>query len=552
VTGSHRQWSDSHKAATQLRPLELTRGLLHGLRKKAHGHAGGAARLRVIFLFACVEALASADQGTVGAAAPQLEQSLHITNGEVGVIAAVAALAGAAGTVPVGVLTDRLQRIGLLTISIVLWSAAMAASAFAPSFAVLVATRVALGAVTATSGPTIASLTGDFFPARERARIWGLILTGELLGAGIGVVVSGDLAGAVSWRLGFGWLAIPGILLAVAIKRLLVEPARGGQSRLWPGATELISAKDVRRAGAEAPRRPRATESLERDQELAQEVVRRQEERPYPKLVLREDPVQMSLPTAVRYVLSVRTNAVLIVASALGYLFFAGVQTFAVLLLRSRYGLSQGVATALLVVVGLGALVGIVAAGRIADRLLRRGHVNARVVVGAVSYIAAAMIFIPGLASPVLAISMPLFVLGAAALAAPDPALNAARLDVMHPRLWGRAEGVRTVLRMVALAIGPLMFGFISGALGGPHSTSGSGGGVKHSSALAYTFLIMLVFVGISGLMMLRARRTYPRDVATAAESIAQTEKHSETGDGSRIDADVSAQGEPVAGRSRA
>jgi MFS family permease len=232
----------------------------------------------------------------------------------------------------------------------------------------------------------------------------------------------------------------------------------------------------------------------------------------------------MSLWAAVRYVLRVRTNAVLIAASALGYLFFAGVQTFAVLLLRSRYGISQSAATSLLILVGAGALAGVVIAGRTADRLLRRGWLNARVVAGAVAYIAAAAIFVPALASPVLAVSMPLFVLGAAALAAPDPALNAARLDIMHPRLWGRAEGVRTALRMLTLAAGPVIFGFLSSALGGPRDTIiRAGGEVPHSSALAYTFLIMLVPVAISGLVLLRARRTYPRDVATAAASIAET-----------------------------
>ncbi len=125
----------------------------------------------------------------------------------------------------------------------------------------------------------------------------------------------------------------------------------------------------------------------------------------------------------------------------------------------------------------------------------------------------------PGLASPVLVVSLPLFGLAAAALTAPNPALNAARLDVMHPRLWGRAEGVRTVLQMLALAAGPLLFGFISGALGGPHNST-NGGAVRQTPALAYTFLIMLVAVAAGGLILLRARHTYARDVATAASSV--------------------------------
>ena len=509
----------------RLAPLRAVRHALRRVGSRARAASGGAARLRVIFLFAAVEALASADQGTVGALAPQLEHSLSISNSELGIIAAVAALAGAVGTLPVGLLTDRMQRVGLLAGSIVLWSAAMVASALAPSFEILVLTRVALGAVTATSGPTIASLTGDFFPAQERAKIWGLILTGEILGSGIGVVASGNLGAALSWRYGFGWLAVPGLVLAFGICKLLVEPARGGQSRLQPGAHVLIpaGAGGHQMDGEEPKHGSGADEVLQEEQELAQQAVKQHGDRPHPELVLHRDPVDMPLWKAARYVLRVRTNAVLILASSMGYLFFAGVQTFAVLLLRTRYGLSQPAATSLLVLVGVGALAGVVLGGRIADRLLRSGKLTARVVMGAVGYLSAAAIFVPALLSPLLIASMPLFVLGAAALAVPDPTLNAARLDIMHPRLWGRAEGVRTVLWMTSLAIGPLLFGFISGALGGPGHAAATAGAVKHTSALAYTFLIMLVPVVIAGLILLRARRTYPRDVATAMASIEAT-----------------------------
>jgi predicted MFS family arabinose efflux permease len=501
-------------------PIRATRAAIAGVARQAESEIGGSARLRVIALFACVLMLNSADQGTVGAVATELERSMHISNTELGLIAAVAALSGALATIPVGMLTDRVHRINLLTISIVLWSVAMLASAFAPSFPVLVATRVALGAVTATAGPTLASLTGDFFPARERAKMWGLILTGQLLGSGIGIVVSGNLAGALSWRYGFGWLAIPGIMLAVAIWKLLVEPARGGQSRLEPGAEELVSAEDVQ----DEPAAQDGGVAADNEQELAQKVVREQSHDPHDHLVLREDPVKMSLWKAVRYVLSVRTNVIVIVATSMGFVFFAGVQTFAVILMRSRYGLSQAAASSIIILIGAGALVGVLVSGRIADWLLSRGRPSARVVVGAVGYIAAAALFLPGVLSPILIVSLPLFVLAGAMLASPDAPLNAARLDIMHPRLWGRAEGVRTVLQMTAFAVAPLIFGSVSALLGGPHTSGGNAAVSKaNGTALAYTFLIMLVPLAIAGVALLWARRTYPCDVATAAASIDAT-----------------------------
>ena len=483
---------------------------------------GDVVRLRVIALFACVLMLNSADAGTVGAVATQLERSLQISNAELGLIAAVAALAGALGTIPVGMLTDRVHRVHLLAGSIVLWSAAMLGSAFAPSFLVLVLTRVMLGAVTATAGPTLASLTGDFFPARERAKVWGMILTGELVGAGIGVVVSGDLASALSWRYGFGWLALPGIVLAAAIWKFLVEPARGGRSRLEPGAQQLLDAKRAHCDAARALERP--GEEVEHDHELARNIVLDQGHQPHARLVLSEDPVRMSAWRAVKYVLSVRTNVIIMIASSFAYLFLAGLQTFAVELMRSRYHLDQPAASAVLLLGGVGALVGVVTAGRLADRLLRNGRPSARVAVGGACFIAAPLLFIPGLLSPWLILTVPLFVLAGGALAAPGSPLNAARLDIMHPRLWGRAEGVRTSLQMLAFAVAPLIFGLVSQLLAGGHGSRGFGATTSaNGTALAHTFLIMLAPLAIGGVALLRARRSYPCDVATAVASMKRT-----------------------------
>jgi MFS family permease len=74
----------------------------------------------------------------------------------------------------------------------------------------------------------VASLTDDLFPGAERGRIFGYILSGELIGAAFGFLVSGDVAAVLSWRYSFWVLAVPGVALAVAISRLLPEPARGG------------------------------------------------------------------------------------------------------------------------------------------------------------------------------------------------------------------------------------------------------------------------------------------------------------------------------------
>src|SRR6185437_14391337 len=84
---------------------------------------------------------------------------------------------------------------------------------------------------TAASGPLVASLIGDLFDPAERGRIYGFVVSGELLGTLVGLLVAGNLA-AISWRLALGALALPCVALAVIIARTLPEPERGGRGRL--------------------------------------------------------------------------------------------------------------------------------------------------------------------------------------------------------------------------------------------------------------------------------------------------------------------------------
>lgn len=528
---------------------------------------GGPARRRVILLLACVLSLDSADQGAIGAVAPQLEKSLHISNVQLGLLVTVTALVGAAATIPFGNLVDRVQRVPLLAGVILTWGVAETVSAISVNYTMLLGTRVALGVVTAAAAPAVASLTGDFFPAGERGRIYGFIITGELLGAGFGVLVAGLVAGPFGWRPALALLAVPSLALSYALWRYLPEPARGGAS--WIGVeAEVIPATEeedseldgengssgvaghravrepneraqghrdgsdsARRDGsdsAEPARRPDRPEDREADDAVeVLAVVEAEGIRPEEEIVIDDDPTGWTLRDAVKYVLSIRTNVILIIASSLGYFFFAGLKTFAVLFVRGHYGVSQSVATLLVIVVGAGAVAGVIFGGRGSDRLIARGRATARIDAGIVGYTAAAVLLLPGILSDNLAIAIPLFVVAAAAIAAPNATLDAARLDVVPSQLWGRAEAVRTVLRTVLEAMAPLVFGLVSEQFGSGKGGFGAvGGGAKSPAGtpaqvhgLELAFLIMLIPLAASGLMLVFSRRSYPVDVASAAES---------------------------------
>ncbi len=483
--------------------------------------AGGAARLKVMLLLAGVLSLTSADMATVGATARQLESSLHIGNTDIGLLVTASSGIAVFTTLPFGMLADRVPRVRLLVASIVTWSAMMVACAAAPTFLLLLVFRVALGAALAGAAPLVASLTGDLFEQSERGRIYGYILGGELLGAGFGLLVCGDVAAASTWRASFGLLAVLGVLLAWVIGRGLPEPARGGRSRLQVGEADLRAAVD---AGADESDAAGDAEAIpSSDATPLGSAIRGQQIQAHAEQTLRKDPTSQGLRWAIRYLLTIRTNLVLIIASAFGYFFFAGLRTFAVVLARARFGLGQGEASGLLILIGAGALAGILLASRVGDALILRHRVDARPLVGAVAFLFAVILFVPALLTTSLLLSAPLLFLAVAGVGGANPPLDAARLDIMPAALWGRAESVQTVLRTALEALAPLLFGYVSTQLGGAGGGSGYGhptAAQPHAAAgLDHTLLVMLAPLAVAGLLLLLARRSYPRDVATALAS---------------------------------
>ncbi len=455
--------------------------------------------MRIVLILGSVLALSSADAATVGAAAVQLRHALGIGNTDIGLLVAVTSAVGAVFSLPFGVLADRARRTWILAIAILIWGVAMIWGATASSFSQLLFDRVWLGAVTAATAPTVASLVGDWIPGAERGKIYGYILTGELVGAGIGFAVTGDIA-ALSWRAAFIILALPAFFLAWLVFRL-PEPARGGQGVLAPEPGYGPAA-----GAAERPAPETRQESPPHEPNDAQRLAQERGIPPDPGLLRLAATPRMSFLTAVKYVLRVRTNVALIVSGACGYYFLAGVETFGVEFVRGQYGTGQVLANFLLLIVGAGAVVGVLTGGPLGDYLLHRGHLSGRVTVAAVAATATVLLFIPALITRSALTALPYIVLAAMFLSAQNPPIDAARLDIMPAWLWGRAEGVRNFVRTGAQALAPVLFGLVSQYV--------FGGG---NSGLRWTFVVMMVPLSASAVFLFAASRRYPVDVATAA-----------------------------------
>lgn len=491
-----------------------------GVEEPLEHAVGGRARLKVIILLACVLALDAADKATVGAVAAELKQALNITNVEVGWLVTASTAVGALVTLPFGALADRVHRNRLLVACIVVWSVMMVVGGAATSYWMLLLSRLALGAVVAASAPAVMSLIGDFFRPGERGRILGYTLAGELVGVAFGFLISGNVAAVLSWRASFWVLALVGFVLAGVIWKLLPEPARGGHGVVPVGIEDIPDDGDT-----EEEQKHEDADDYGYDMSTA-DIDREVDERdvqPHPSLVLHDGADNMSLWQAVRYILSIRTYRMLILVSSLGYFYFTGLRTFAIVFMRHRFGLEQAVASSLSVGIGLGAIIGVLLAGRIGDALIGHGRLNGRVLTGGAAYLLATAAFIPGLLSGTLWVTGGFFFVAAAGIGGANPAVDAARLDIMYSGLWGRAEGVRATARFSLEAIAPPLFGYVASlfdngssnafAQAGSHGSSSGGG-------LGQAFLVMLITLAVAGLLLLlHASHTYLRDVATAVAS---------------------------------
>lgn len=431
------------------------------------------ARWLPIVVLAAVLSLDSADRSTLSAVEAQLEPQLGISTTAFGVLAALTPIVALVVALPLGVLVDRVDRTRLLAVCAAAWVAGEVVDAVSPSFGVLVIGRV-LGGFVVAAIPAVVSLTGDYFPAGERARVYGYILSGELLGTAIGFLGTGTIGAVLGWRWGFLALAVLGAVVAVGAWRL-TEPGRGNQG-------------DAPDSVASVARRGPLEEELETEHVA-----------PNPEALLDRDPADMPVREVFAYALRVRSNRILIVVSALIYLFLSGVQTFAVRFGVDRFGLVGGGSTMMLVGLGVFAIIGVLVTGWIADRLVVAHRVNARVIVGAGAVITAFVCFLPGTLLTSLGAAAPLLLVGAAALGGSNPPIDAARLDVLHHHAWGRGEALRSVLRLLAYAAAPVAVGALIDVIGtGP------------------AFALLTASLALGGAIMLFAVRSYTGDVVAA------------------------------------
>lgn len=154
---------------------------------------------------------------------------------------------------PIALWADRSNRVKIIAVCIVLWSAMTVLCGFAAGFLTLLLFRVGVAVGEAGCTPPANSIIGDYYPARKRAKALGIYSMGvtigsvlanlfggpiaQMQGADVGAWVEsiglGGLFSTLNWEMIEGWriafvvVGAPGILIALIFLMTIKEPPRG-------------------------------------------------------------------------------------------------------------------------------------------------------------------------------------------------------------------------------------------------------------------------------------------------------------------------------------
>lgn len=164
---------------------------------------------------------------------PSIKADLQLSDTQLGFLAGTAfAVFYATMGIPMGRITDRVNRRSLIAVVLVVWSVMTALCGVAQNFLQLMLARIGVAVGEAGFTPASHSLISDYFPPERRAMAMSIFSSGISLGVLVGFLAGGWINEYFSWRVALVAVGLPGVILAVVIRLTLREPVRGHAEKL--------------------------------------------------------------------------------------------------------------------------------------------------------------------------------------------------------------------------------------------------------------------------------------------------------------------------------
>ncbi len=189
--------------------------------------AGGKSVLIVMFILAVIDELPRA----IRVLAPDIQDSLNVSDTVLFGILGFGGVALVLGTVPMASLADRVKRVSIVPISCGFWAITSFLSGLTVNAFQLFLTNAGTGLGQAYRIPVSNSLLADTYPIPSRSRIYALEGMGRPFGQLVGPLAVGGIAalagGVDGWRTAFMVIAAAPLVAAVVSLVMLREPERG-------------------------------------------------------------------------------------------------------------------------------------------------------------------------------------------------------------------------------------------------------------------------------------------------------------------------------------
>jgi len=168
------------------------------------------------------------DRSIISIIGQPMKLDLKLTDTQLGLLGGTAfAVLYAFGGIPIARLAERMSRVNIITVALIVWSTLSALCGAAATFAQLLLIRVGVGVAEAGCSPPAHSLISDYFEPSQRTSALSIYTCGISLGYLLAAVGGGYVAQHWGWRPACAMVGLPGVVIAVLIKVFIREPPRG-------------------------------------------------------------------------------------------------------------------------------------------------------------------------------------------------------------------------------------------------------------------------------------------------------------------------------------
>ncbi|MBC2665696.1 MFS transporter [Novosphingobium flavum] len=210
--------------------------------------ASRSGEVQVVALMALGFGLVGIDRFLISPLFPTIARELHLGYGDIGTIAGALALAWGVAALVMGNLSDRIGRRKVLTGALLMFSLLIGASGLATGLMGLVLVRIVMGMADGAFTPPSISATLEASPPRRHGLNIGIQqMMLPLCGLALAPFLVGLLLPHMGWRWIFVVFSVPGLLLTLAVWKLLPDAAAPDQERnSWADWREVLRHRNVR------------------------------------------------------------------------------------------------------------------------------------------------------------------------------------------------------------------------------------------------------------------------------------------------------------------